>query len=73
MTLVLLCVFCTAAQAENASFAGLNDALKYLKKNQPESLTIESGKFKPSELIKVKNALTRIVNEGANGLICIVL
>ena len=55
--LLLLCVFIAAAQAETVSFAGLSDALKYLKKNQPEALTIEAGKFKPSELIKVKNAL----------------
>ena len=57
MLLMILCVSFAAAQAETVSFAGLNEALKYLKKNQPENLTIEDGKFKPSELIKVKNAL----------------
>ena len=55
--LLILCIAFAAAQAETVSFAGLSDALKYLKKNQPEALTIEAGKFKPSELIKVKNAL----------------
>ena len=55
--LLILCIAFAAAQAETVSFAGLSDALKYLKKNQPEALTIEAGKFKPSELIKVKNTL----------------
>ena len=57
MLLLVLCVSAVSAQAENVSFAGLSDALKYLKKNQPEALTVEAGKFKPSELIQVKNAL----------------
>lgn len=52
-----LCGICIAAQADTVSFTGLNDALKYLKKNQPTDLTIESGKFKPAELLRVKNAL----------------
>ena len=57
LLLLALCVGCAAAQADTVSFRGLNDALKYVKKNQPKELTIEAGKFKPSELIKVKNAL----------------
>ena len=57
LLLLLLCGICFAAQAETVSFRGLNDALKYLKKNQPSELTIESGKFKPAELLQVKNAL----------------
>ena len=55
--LLALCVLCAAAQADTVSFGGLGDAMKYIKKNQPTDLTIESGKFKPSELLKVKNAL----------------
>lgn len=57
LLLLALCCLCAASQAETVSFRGLNDALKYLRKNQPEELTIESGKFKPSELIQVKHAL----------------
>ena len=38
--LLILCIAFAAAQAETVSFAGLSDALKYLKKNQPEALTI---------------------------------
>ena len=55
--LLILCGLCITAQADTVSFAGLNDALRYIRKNQPAELTIESGKFKPSELIQVKNAL----------------
>ena len=55
--LLALCGLCVAARADSAAFKGLNDALKYVKKNQLSELTIESGKFKPSELIQVKNAL----------------
>ena len=57
LLLMLTAALCAAAQAETLSFKGLSEALKYLKKNQPQELTIEAGKFKPSELIKVKNAL----------------
>ena len=38
-----------------------------------ESLTAKISKLREDSRYKVKNALTRIVNEGANGLICIVL
>ena len=55
--LLILCCLLASAQAETVSFKGLNDALKYIKKNQPSELIIESGKFKPSELIQVKKAL----------------
>ena len=57
LMLLILCALCAAAHAEGIKFKGLNDALKYVKTNQPSELTIESGTFKPSELIKVKNAL----------------
>ena len=38
-----------------------------------ESLTAKLTRLPETSRFKVKNALTRIVNEGANGLICIVL
>lgn len=57
LLLLILCGLCMTAQADTVSFAGLNDAMKYLKKNQPTELTIEAGKFKPAELLQVKNAL----------------
>ena len=57
LLLLVLCGLCAAAQADTVSPAGLNEAMKYLKKNKPSELTIESGRFKPSELIQVKNAL----------------
>lgn len=38
-----------------------------------ESLTAKLAALPEGSRMKVKNALTRIVNEGANGLICIVL
>ena len=57
LMLLILCALCAAAHAEGIKFKGLNDALKYVKTNQPSELTIESGTFKPSDLIKVKNAL----------------
>ena len=55
--LLILCCLLASVHAETVSFKGLNDALKYIKKNQPSELIIESGKFKPSELIQVKKAL----------------
>lgn len=55
--LLLACGLCLAAKADTLKKAGLTDTLKYIKKNQPAELTIESGKFKPSELIQVRNAL----------------
>ena len=50
----LCCV--VAAQAETKKFAGASEALKWVKKNQPRELTVE-GKFKPADLLKVKNAM----------------
>ena len=57
LLLVILCGACAAAHADTASFKDVNEALKYIKKNQPTELTIEGGKFKPSELLQVRNAL----------------
>ena len=51
------CLLCAGALADSAAFAGYNEALKYVRKNQPQSLTIEKGKFRPSELLKIRNAL----------------
>ena len=44
------------AQAETKKFSGTSEALKWIKKNQPEELTVE-GRFKPADLLKVKNAM----------------
>ena len=52
---VLLC-FCVTAQAETKKFSGASEAIKWIRKNQPEELTVE-GKFKPADLLKVKNAM----------------
>lgn len=52
---VLLCLS-VSAQAETKKFSGASEALKWLKKNQPEELTVE-GRFKPVDLLKVKNAM----------------
>ena len=38
-----------------------------------ESLSGKIGKMPEATRFKIKNALTRIVNEGANGLICLIL
>ena len=38
-----------------------------------ESLTAKIAKLPEESRLKVKNALAKIVNEGANGLICLVL
>jgi hypothetical protein len=45
-----------AAQAETKKFSGASEAIKWIKKNQPQELTVE-GKFKPVDLLKVKNAM----------------
>ena len=38
-----------------------------------ESLNAKISRLQEDSRMKVKNALTKIVNEGANGLICLVL
>ena len=52
---VLLSV-CVAAQAETKKFSGASEAITWIRKNKPEELTVE-GKFKPADLLKVKNAM----------------
>ena len=47
----------TAAEAEPVSFKNIKDALNYLKTNQPEEVTMEPGKYKPLDLLSVKNAM----------------
>ena len=47
---------CAAAQAETKKFAGAAEAIKWVQKNKPEELTVQ-GKFKPVDLLKVKNAM----------------
>ena len=71
LLLLALCGLVAAAQADKISPAGLNEAMKYLRKNQPTKLTVESGKFKPTELLQVKNAIVTAVKipEDKNGLI----
>ena len=46
-----------AANAEALSFGNVKAALKYIQENQPSELTLENVKFKPSELLTIKNAL----------------
>ena len=52
LLLVVLLGLGVAAQAETKKFSGASEALKWIKKNQPEELTVE-GKFKPADLLKV--------------------
>ena len=56
LLLVIMLSLVASAQAETKRFAGVSEALKWIKKNQPEELTVE-GKFKPADLLKVKNAM----------------
>ena len=56
LLLVVLLGLGVAAQAETKKFSGASEALKWIKKNQPEELTVE-GKFKPADLLKVKKAM----------------
>ena len=56
LLLVVLLGMCAGAQAETKKFSGASEAIKWIKKNQPEELTVE-GKFKPADLLKVKNAM----------------
>ena len=54
---VLLCSLFGVAAAEPMTFANLREAKTYIKHNQPTELTIASGKFRPSELIQIRNDL----------------
>ena len=57
VALMLLAAACCAAQAESLSFKNVKQALQYIQDNQPEELTLENVKFKPSELLTLKNAM----------------
>ena len=46
------------AQAETKTFSNVNAAIKYINKNKPESLTLENVSFKPSQLLKIRNAMS---------------
>lgn len=61
---ILLCLLiCTAgitaacAESEVKTFANVNQAVKYVKAEQPMDLTLEEVKLTPSELAKVKKAM----------------
>ena len=56
LLLVVLLSVCVTAQAETKKFSGASEAIKWIRKNQPEDLTVE-GKFKPVDLLKVRNAM----------------
>jgi hypothetical protein len=56
LLLVVLLGVCAGAQAETKKFSGASEAIKWIRKNNPEELTVE-GKFKPADLLKVKNAM----------------
>ena len=47
----------TAACAEPMTFKNVSEALKYVRENQPMELTLENVKFKPTELLSIKNEL----------------
>lgn len=47
----------TASGAETMSFRNVSEARKYVRENQPMELTLENVKFKPAELLSIKNEL----------------
>ena len=58
---ILAAVLCLAAalsgEAETKTFRSVAEAVKYVRANQPAELTLENVKFKPAELLKIKNEL----------------
>ena len=58
LIILLAAVFCVcaAAHAETKKFSGASEAIKWIKKNQPAELTVQ-GRFKPDDLLKVKNTM----------------
>ena len=55
--LLLLLVLAGSAAAENKTFSSVSEALRYIKNNQPAELTIENVKFKPTDLLKIRDAM----------------
>ena len=55
--LVILCAMCTFAGAEKMSFRNRAETLKYIEQNKPMELTLDNIKFKPLELLEIRNAL----------------
>lgn len=45
-------------QAEVVSFDSVNAALKYVKKNKPNNLVLENVSFKPTQLLKIRKAMS---------------
>ena len=57
LLILLLLVLAGSAAAENKTFSSVSEALRYIKNNQPAELTIENVKFKPTDLLKIRDAM----------------
>ena len=61
LAFMILLAVCTAvftlSGAETMSFRNVSEARKYVRENQPMELTLENVKFKPAELLSIKNEL----------------
>lgn len=55
--LVMLCLISSQCFAETKSFSSVKAAIEYVNTNQPAELTLEKNKFKPTDLLKIKNAM----------------
>lgn len=52
---ILFVLLTSCAFAESVSFNSVNEAIKYIKKNQPIIINITNVKFKPTQLLKIKS------------------
>lgn len=53
----LLVLTCTGAAADGSTFRSFNDAAVYVKENQPKELDVGTVRWRPADLLKLKNAM----------------
>lgn len=55
--ITMLLIASASSFAETITFSSVNEAIKYIKKQQPVSINIIDIKFKPTQLLKIKKAM----------------
>ena len=56
--LIAVVFLCTGATADGPAFSSLNEAAKYVRENQPEELDVGTVRWRPSDLMKLKEQMS---------------
>ena len=54
---VLISIFLTGAAAESPAFRSCDEAVKYVRENHPQELDVGTIRWRPSDLLKLKEAM----------------